>query len=382
MSDLPSSPPDVRRLLELARSDRPQAERALAELSLEQQVSTVCDAPLATRARLLELLPHPEDVIPALPEAELCFTARAVGLADASWILEHATPEQVVACLDLDAWRGLEADRGTALEWLTAIANAGEATLLRAAQALDPELLVLILASRTQVVQKPNDDEGWEPPVGGQTLEGQFYLTAVQPNDDLAPILRMLNVLFRKDYWLYFRLLQGMCWELESDLEEWSLRWRTGRLEDLGFPAWDQAFRIYAFIRPERRADLLPQPNALDLGLDTGVPARVPEFGPAEGPLARAVSELEESERHAFFQAFMVMANKIAVADRMPLGDAETLPGAVEKASLVIGRGLEHVARENDVTLGDALRRQTLERLFQVGANLDPETSGPSEPSS
>jgi hypothetical protein len=55
----------------------------------------------------------------------------------------------------------------------------------------------------------------------------------------------------------------------------------------------------------------------------------------------------------------------------MPLGDAETLPRATEKAARLASLGLAHLARENGVEPAEVLRRTTLERLFMVGANLE-----------
>ena len=86
--------------------------------------------------------------------------------------------------------------------------------------------------------------------------------------------------------------------------------------------------------------------------------------------LFRAAAELDGEERRGFFYSFIGMANRVAVTDRLPLGDAETLPKAIEEAATVISQGLEHVATRNACSLTDTLRRVSLERLFRVGASL------------
>ncbi len=121
MNIRPSLLPEARRLLKLAREDKATAERAVAALSLEAQATLICEAPPSHRNKLLELTPEPAAVIPLIPVAELCFTAKALGLWDASWILEHATSEQIVACLDLDAWSKLTPDREALESWLAAL---------------------------------------------------------------------------------------------------------------------------------------------------------------------------------------------------------------------------------------------------------------------
>jgi hypothetical protein len=370
----PDSRDPARRLLALARTDRRAADRAMAELSLDAQVELLCDAPIALRGALLDLAPEPELLIPRLPEAELCFTAKAVGLGDAETLLAYATPEQIVACVDLDAFRGDLPDLPAFTAWMECFAGAGEETLLRSIHAIDPEMLVLWLREQVEVVAKPNE-EGWEPPVGAVTLEGQFYLCARRTDDDLAPLLEALHLLFQKDYWLYFRLLQGTQWELESDTQEFAARWRTGRLQDLGFPPREEALAIYAHLRPEARAAVPDAARALERG-ERELPARLPRL-PAElerrHSVFRAVEQLGEEERRVFFGAFVSLANAVAVADSMPLGDPESIPAAIEKAAALTSRGLDFVATERTLDPTAVLRRLPLDHLFRVGANLERE---------
>ncbi len=371
MDARPSVVPEARQILQLARTDKRAAEEAVAALPIEDQVSLVCSAPLNLRARVLELTPAPEEVIPLLPEAELCFTVKAVGLWDAAWILEHATPAQLVASIDLDGWSGLVPHPDKLREWLAALAETGEETLLRAARSLDPELIVLTLRDRVDVVLDPKD-EVWQPPEGARTLEGQFYLIPKREGDDLDDVLKLLHAIFQEEYWLYFRMLQGVTWELQSDLEEWALRWRTGRLEDLGFPSWDEAMRIYGYIRPGERDRIPEEVKPLDVR-EWQLPVFMPEL-PAtvsqSHSVFQAAAELDDEERRGFFYAFIGTANRVAVADRMPLGDADTLPEAIEAAAAVVSQGLEHVASRNGLSLTETLRRVSLERLFRVGASL------------
>jgi len=345
----------------------------------------VCETPVARRAELLDLLRAPEQVIPRLPEAELCFTVKAIGLADAGWLLAHATDEQVQACVDLDAWRADDdvPDRERLSAWLAALLDADDDALLRAVHALDTELLMLWLADRVEVFLKPNDDPGWQPPAGARTLEGQFYVLARRSGDDLEDALRVLQLLFESDYWLYFRLLQSVSWESVAENEEFALRWRTGRLQDLGFPPREEAIAIYA---PPRRSELesLPEAPAPGVG-EWHLPVWMPELPAAADPrlpLFRAAAELDPAARRSFFYAFVALANQVAVADRLPLGDAESLPRAIEKAAVTARAGLEALAERHGVAPAEVLRRAPLARLFRighrlVGAPLDPE-QGPS----
>ncbi len=367
----PSPAPEARRILDLARKDKAAAQEAVSALPLDAQVAMVCEAPIARRGLLLELFPAPEDVIPLLPDAELCFTVKGVGIDDASWILEYATQSQVVASVDLDAWSGLDMNLAVLDQWITTLASASEEAVLRNLRAVDSELMVRYLRGKVAVYLDPRDEE-WQAPPGAQTLDGQLYTLALQKNDDVAALIRAFRILFRDDYWLYYRLMQGAMWELDSDLEEWALRWRSGRLEDLGFPAWDRAMQIYGYLRPDQRAELPAGPDPLDVSA-WHTPVWISDLPAAQDSrhlVFRTIAELQDSERQASFYAFIAISNKIAVADRMPLGEPETLPAALERAAEFTSRGLEFLAQENQIGAADVLRKVSLERLFRVGASL------------
>jgi hypothetical protein len=375
MAPHPLAPDDPRALLKLAAGDRAAAVDALRDTTPEDQVALVCNAPLAARRELLDLLPEPERVIPLIPDAELCFTVKAIGLADSAWVLEHATADQVKAAIDLDAWQQQEPDLPVLSEWMGALAATERTSFARAVEALDGELLVLFLRSRIEVFQKPNDDEGWMPPGGAQTLEGQFYYVAKRDEDDLATVNELLRTLFEDDYWTYFRLMQGVTWELDSDVQEWALRWRTGRLEDLGFPTWDESMAIYKHLKKSELARLPEEERPL-AGSPWSLPVWIPDLPAAAGAdyrVFQAFARLDDTERRAAFYAFVAVANKLAVADAMPLSDASSTPRAIAKAAHWISEGLAHVAQENGLDDTEVLRRVGLERLFRVGANLDPE---------
>jgi len=355
------------------------ATRALAEFSLAEQVALVCEAPVARRGEILGLVPFPETVVPELPEAELCFTLRAIGLADAVWLLEYATPEQVVACLDLDAWSGLEPDRTAIASWMDALVETSPKTLLRSLGAIDAEMLVIYLKEKILVEQVPDEKEGWDPPEASQTLEGRFYFSAIHEGDDLAAIVTILRRLFEDDYWTYFRMMLAVNWELDSSNEEHALRWRTGRLQDLGFPPWDEAMGIYRFLGEAERAALPPGPQALDV-TEWHLPLWIPNLPAAADSrhlIFRTIPELEDSERRSAFYAFVAVANQVAVADGMKLSDSEFTPRAIDKAADFMSVGLEFIASARGMQAVEVLRRVTMSHLFRVGANLQPERARP-----
>ena len=117
--------------------------------------------------------------------------------------------------------------------------------------------------------------------------------------------------------------------------------------------------RIYGYLHPSERDRIPADDRALDVDA-WNLPVFLPELPATVSEahsLFRAAAELDENERRGFFYAFVGMANKVAVADRLPLGDAGTLPAAIETTAAVVSQGLEYVASHNQLGLAETLRR-------------------------
>jgi hypothetical protein len=97
------------------------------------------------RNEILEVVECIDQVVPRLPEAELASTIVASGVTDAGWLVEFATPEQRVACVDLDCWKDVRLSPSRLMEWIDALIEAGPETLAAAFDELDLEVWILAL---------------------------------------------------------------------------------------------------------------------------------------------------------------------------------------------------------------------------------------------
>jgi hypothetical protein len=134
---------------------------------------------------------------------------------------------------------------------MVALVDTGDDTALRVSHEIDPELIYLWLAERIDVVMTTKDGEE-EVPDAAQTLDGQFYYAARHDKDDLAEITTFLRLLFQKDYWRYFRMLQAVSWELPTEMSTRGKRFPRNTRSALG--RFRCGCRGYRNCRTKRRA--------------------------------------------------------------------------------------------------------------------------------
>lgn len=352
-------------LLRLARRDRAAARARLSALSDEQQADACRALAPAARAEFLMLVDHPERVVPLLPEAELVHTILAGGMSEAAWLLEIATPEQRVACFDLDCWRAGELEVARARQWLDALIEAGRDTLVRGLQEIDLELLLLVLRSETEVRVIGREDD---PPDGFFTADGMVYFRL--PEDASAHrIHEIAHAAFAQAPEFYWRIAQGMIFELPSECQEYARRWRDRRLNDLGFPDREDAMRAYRPLAAEQVEDfglVEYAGNSLQRAFD--LPQQV-----GGTLLAEALASTDPARLPDVLGQVLAVANWIAVADQLSLSESESIPQALRKAIAGIDRGLRELVRLRNQPPAEVLARTRPLDLFRVGATLDPE---------
>jgi len=348
-------------------------------IPLSQWRAALARARTSRRAEALLELPNAEAIVPTLPVQDLYYVIKEVGLADAHDLLALASPAQVRGFLDFDVWEREKLATARAAEWIDALIDLGPDKLGAAMRAFDVELPSLWLAQHARVYDlslgeaPPEDTEHllWPSP-------DRFFLVEITAEGSAARTTeRLLDHLYRADPELGRRVIMGARWELPSELEEMSYRWRSGRLADLGFVDYYEALEIYKYLDPQ----------SVRVGEDTARPEPQPAEGePASAlpaPLAEAIGEQtffhramnalgpkEPDETARISQNLVTLANQVMAADRIDPADLDGVRGALERALGYLSMGLEYVSRGDLGRAEEALRTIALVRLFRVGVSL------------
>jgi hypothetical protein len=348
-----------------------KAERALAPADVERARTALAAARGKQRLDLLLDAPDPGALVRALPADELYFTIREIGLADAAPLVPLASLEQFRTFLDLDAWRGDHLDPHRALTWLRAARTGSShdpkaaARWRRKLSGVDRELLFFVLRESLVVHEL---QEGVDPEIHSdrvvRTPDGRFAVEFLPEGAEYSALRGLLDDLYSDDPFQAGRLLGSLAWELPSELEESALRWRSGRLADLGIPSVEEALSWFA--RPAKQA----------AAEEPGAPERPPGFWLASlrkgSLLDLGADALDPADRPTLEAQVMTAAGAVIVADRVDVADAEAVRAAFEAARALLELGLEARLRADGLPLDGpsaarALAAVPVKQLFQAG---------------
>ncbi len=323
--------------------------------------------------RLEALLDAPDAAarIAALPVQDLYFLIKEVGLADARDALALATPEQVQGFIDLDAWDRDRLDEQEVVPWLDALLDAGAEKFTHVWRNLDPELTALLLKRWTRIYQLAEEEvpEDEEPPF--LPTPDRFFMLKITAHDPAVVKLveRIVDRLYRVDAQQARHTIRAAASEPFAELEETSYRWRSGRMQDMGYADYHQALEVY---RPidlgkvaigEGTADRRPEPITM--------PATLADKALEQPFLSRVLRQIVETSEAQRLEAAMAMLfNQVLSADRVEPADAAAAAAGATRAGATLSLGLETVAG-GDVQRGlEALRTISLVRLHRLGYSV------------
>jgi hypothetical protein len=228
---------------------------------------------------------------------------------------------------------------------------------------MDLEILLLAMHAETEVAVVSKEQV---PPIGYFTPDGVVYF-GTAPDASPHRIHEISHALFSEDQPLYWRLVYGMLFESPSECEEYALRWRANRLQDLGFPDIEQAMRVYRPLPAERVSDWVPPTAERALVGSIKLPRQL------RGTLlGEALAKLPVARAADLLGYVLGVANSLAVADGLSLSESESVPRALEKAVRGIDTGLRELARVRGEAPEEVLDRTAPLDLFRVGATVDP----------
>ncbi len=348
-------------------------EKALAPAEVATARAALAAARGRKRLDVIFSARDPGALVRALPADELYFTIRDIGLADAAPLVPLASLDQFRTFLDLDAWRGDQLDPQRVLTWLRAARSGARGDARSAARwerklaGIDRELLFAMLRADLVIHDLTEDaDPEFATDRFAQMPDGKFAVEFLPEGAEYAALRGILDDLYSADPFQAGRLLSSLRWDLPSELEETALRWRAGRLADLGFPGMEEALSWFA--RPPARA--LRAPSASPVGRPGFFLASLRQRLAARPAARRAPSRRAARRVEA---QLVAAANAVLVADQIDPADPEAVRAAFQAARALLELGLEARLRASGgraldgPAAAEELAATPVKRLFQEG---------------
>ncbi len=212
---------------------------------------------LARRGERLLAAPDLADEVAALEPLEAYYIVREIGLDQSLAILLQLSPEQLEACVDLDCWSRYDFAADSLDEWLSAFALAGPEALAQGFFALDYVVQLLFLAQTVTVYDPdmdevpPQDEEDENAPVRAMTPDGFYLLELKSQLAFRTHPFTVLDALYQYDLTATHQLLSEVRVDLPSQIEEEALRFRNGRMQDIGFVTPEEADILFSRPGPQ-----------------------------------------------------------------------------------------------------------------------------------
>jgi len=334
-------------------------------------------SPPTVRQRIDQLLeaPNSAELVQALPPVEYAVLLKAAPEMRAA-LLALGHPEQIRTVLDLDCWQKDTLQSGRVLEWLEELQRSGEESFQQTLRALDPELLLVALRQYVRVHAALSPEEDPDPVPYDEVLANELYRIEFVDADSLwnERIQRLLTVLRQVDFDFYHTLMQGSMWGMDSELEDMAYRWKSGRLQDEGFPDYYDALESY-YMRegeaPLASASMEP-PGPPASAVETGV---VPSYAwgvmPPNALVARALDgDFDPPTLERLCWEMVALCNRELVIDQVDFADAKAVRTSLRRVHAYLNVGLDALRSQEASHLSALLTTHALREICQVGVSL------------
>lgn len=348
-----------------------EAKKVFQSLSLQKQLELVLQSRGKERLQTLFLSEHPEELVPALPEQEIFLTIKETGERDCLELISLTTPDQFQYLLDLEFWKRDQLDPEKVLHWMEILLESGEKKVIQFIQTADPEFIALLLKKFIRVTTLEGEQTERMDSLPLFTLD-QFYFLGFKGLKTREVFEPFLKTFYRIDGEGYRRLMEALICELESELEETGYRLRNGRLNDYGFPNFEESLEIYQFINP----DLLKKEVRPLLKKGQEAPKKESAIyyltfrseGPFFSNILSKIDDADELDR--LKQEITALCNKTMVAEAIDLSNLSGMERAIQKAYHYLNLSLQYLSNEEEKKGAEILCSLPIQRIFQCGVSL------------
>lgn len=318
-------------------------------------------------------LPSVDGFVKSLAPQELYRWMRDIGKEDAYPLLEFAEPEQLQALIDIDAWTRRELSVPRLLEWLDLALAVDSDTGGKLLTSQDDATLEWLFTGDVQVLPADTDVNTIPDELAFFTTPDFMYVVTVpheHPLEERMP--QLLKLLWSADTDRARLLFQQAQFELHESTADEAERFRTARLNDLGFEPYDEAIAVFEVIEVGKlkealAADLAPAVDPIPASVEqvafplSLADAKAPEL------LSQAVASLGERDRNEFARGFAYLANKVFMAETGDLSRLDDLPEYARYAAALTNLGLSYLCNEDPELASQVLVKVSPELLFKAG---------------
>ncbi len=329
-----------------------------AQLALSAVRRQLAQLPARKRMDALVEAPNARALVRSLPAEDLYITIQEVGLADATELVQLASPTQFRTFVDLAGWKRDRLEPHAVLTWLRAARGDEPEEFLRKLHGTDLEVLEYLLHEFIVVHDLEENPDVNPEGVTLETPEGRYLVEFKVEGAELSGLRSLLNDLIAENPFEAVRLLEAVRWEVPSELEEAGYQFRTARLQDMGFPTLEDAMSLFS------RVDVPPAPTS---GARQG--ALAPEQGRVDW-LVAAFQGLTEVERDNLEGEVRDVSNAALVAELADPGDLDALRNVGEMVRDYLSLGFEYLTGGDASRATDVVHDTPLKRIFQVGFTL------------
>lgn len=308
--------------------------------------------------------PNAKRLTAALEPQEFFWLMKEVGETDALELLQLASAQQRVFILDMELWDGYTFSQEKAIHWLSYFLEAGEAQVHELLKHVDYEFLQLLLERELTVGGGIGDFSDDEERFGDydHTFDDVFMLSFKNPKHSQV-IGNFVSMIVKLDNPLYVSLMEGIKGDVDVELEEQAQRFRSGRLEDLGFPPFEEALSIYARVNP----------TGFELQGDKGHLQQAGECGglvPITGDDSLLFRAMARTGNEQILQELNYLVNSALVAEGNAFADAETMISVYQRVCGYLNIALERLCGSDEAKAAEVLQSEQLKRLFQLGFSI------------
>ena len=257
----------------LTLADLPYSEKEVNALSREEQLDLLEKSSYRQKYQLLRKSDKFIPLLRSLTPSELYFTMDAGGWPEAADLVLQATPEQMLGVFDLDCWEKDRFEPERQLAWMMTMLETDHERLASRMRVIDYEYLLMFFSEFIRVRRFEWSDISEESTDDSElmTVDEEYQFQLIKPDEKLHnEITALIQHLYTTNHELYKQIMEGLIWELPSNLEEYNLCIRSGRMADNGFPEHLEALGMFSPLNPQAmkkellaKSVTLPDKNAV-----------------------------------------------------------------------------------------------------------------------